>query len=263
MNGLRLAIGTLTIFPTAAPRVVDRRVARTAMLLAPAIGLLLGSIGAALLWAVRLTGAAYGDLLGAVLVVALLAYLTRALHLDGLADTADALGSGRRGAEALAIARSGDIGPFGVVTVVLVLLIEIAALGANASAHHGTVALVLAVATGRLAATWSCVRGVPAASAGGLGAMVAGTVPRIAAAAWTVVLLVLAVALAAIDDDATTRFVVMAPVAVMVGLACAGIIVRRFVRRTGGISGDALGAAVEVATAGVLVVLALSGTVGA
>lgn len=122
MNGLRLAIGTFTVFPVSPPTKVDSFVARRAMLLAPAIGLLLGAIAALVLWGVRsLSTTAFGNLLGAALAIALLAYLTRALHLDGLADTADALGSRRRGDAALEIAKRGDVGPFGVVALVLMV----------------------------------------------------------------------------------------------------------------------------------------------
>ena len=266
MSGLRLAIGTFTIVPAGMPARVDRAAARTAMLLAPLIGVILGAGAALILWAVRSgTGAAYGNLLGAALAIGFLAYATRALHLDGLADTADALGSGRRGDAALDIARRGDVGPFGVATLVLVLLIDVAALASSASAHHGTVAIVTAVAVGRLAAMWACVLGIPAARPDGLGAMVAGTVPRIAALAWTVALLGLAVGLAWLDDDRTLRALLAAPVAVVVALAVAMLLVRRAVRRLGGITGDVLGAAVEAATVACLVAYAIGvgATVGA
>ncbi|GAA3105764.1 hypothetical protein GCM10020254_59560 [Streptomyces goshikiensis] len=62
------------------------------------------------------------------MTVAVPAALTRGLHLDGLADTADGLGSAKPAEDALRIMKQSDIGPFGVVTLLLVLLIQAAAL---------------------------------------------------------------------------------------------------------------------------------------
>ncbi|NEE30554.1 adenosylcobinamide-GDP ribazoletransferase, partial [Streptomyces sp. SID7982] len=69
-----------------------------------------------------------GPLLAAVASVAVPAALTRGLHLDGLADTADGLGSGKPAEDALRIMKQSDIGPFGVITLLLVLLAQVAVL---------------------------------------------------------------------------------------------------------------------------------------
>ena len=106
------------------------------------------------------------QLLGAAVAVALLAALTGGLHLDGLADTGDGLGSRRPAADALAIMRRPDIGPLGVVTLVLVLLIQVTALATVPRGWPAVAALVLAVVTGRVAAVLAT--GVPAARPGGL-----------------------------------------------------------------------------------------------
>ena len=255
MRGLRLSVGLLTVIPVGAIDGVDRRVARTAILLAPLVGLLLGVIAATVLVGVRaLVPSTLGALLAAVLAIATLAYLTRALHLDGLADTADALGSGRRGDAALEIARRGDVGPFGVVTVLLVLLVQVAALAVASDAGWGALTLIVAVVTGRLAAVLACMRGIPAASSSGLGALVAGTVPRVAALAWVVVALSLAAA-----AGAWLTGVAWAPaLAVIAGLALALGLVARSAGRLGGINGDVLGAAVETSTTIAIVVLAVA-----
>ena len=260
MRGLRLSLGLLTVIPVGAIGEVDRRLARSAMLLAPLVGLFLGAIAAAVLIGVRaLVPSTMGALLAAVLAVATLAYLTRALHLDGLADTADALGSGRRGDAALEIARRGDVGPFGVVTLVLVLLVQVTALAVASDEGWGALTLVVAVVTGRLAAVVACTRGIPPARPEGLGALVAATVPRVAALAW--VLVALGVAAAA---GAWLNGIAWPPVvAVVAGLALGLGVVARSVGRLGGINGDVLGAAIEVSTTTVLVVLAVSATVSA
>src|SRR5690606_33279909 len=120
VDGARMAVGTLTAVPVRVDR-VDRAVAGWAMALAPAVGAGLGAAGAAVFAAALLLRA--GGPLSAVLALGLLALLTRALHLDGLADLADGLGSGRPAEEALAVMKRSDIGPFGVVALVFAVLV--------------------------------------------------------------------------------------------------------------------------------------------
>jgi adenosylcobinamide-GDP ribazoletransferase len=178
--------------------------------------------------------------------VAALALLTRGLHLDGLADLADGLGSGQPGAIALDIMRRSDIGPFGIVTLVLTLVIQVAALAQAAGAGRGPAALIAAAVTGRLALTWACRRGVAAARPSGLGALVAGTVRPVIPFVMTLALLALLV-----------PFGWRLPVAVVAGLAVAFALQRHAVRRLGGITGDVLGALVETAATVTLVVAAM------
>jgi len=231
--GLRLSVTTLTVLPVRAGR-VDRPAAAVAMSVAPAVGALLGLLLAALLWLLREAHAP--SLVAAGVTVAAAALLTRGMHLDGLADTIDALGSYRRGDAALAIMKKSDIGPFGVAAIALTLLIQASALTVLPFA-----AVVVAFAAGRVAIPLACRRGVPAARPEGLGALVAGTVPLPVAAVGAT--LVAAAAVAATPDRLW-----QGPVAVVVSLAVVVLLVGHGVRRFGGITGDVLGAAVEVAT---------------
>jgi adenosylcobinamide-GDP ribazoletransferase len=261
-NGIRLSVTLLTVIPlrTAEPAAVpDRADAGAAMAWAPAVGLLLGVIAAAvLLVADHPLGA--GPLTAAAIAVAALALLSRGLHLDGLADLADGLGSGRPAPAALAIMRRSDIGPLGTVTLIFVLLIQVAAVSQAESSGdgRGPAALIAAVVTGRLAITWACRRGVPAARPEGLGALVAATVPAAVPAAAT--LATLAAAAAAVAISATVVGEPLGwtlPLAVAAGLAAAFGLERHAVRRLGGITGDVLGALAEVATTVTLVVAAM------
>lgn len=252
MDAVRLAVGTLTRIPVRPPRRVDRRVARGAMLLAPLVGVVLGIVvGVPAQVLVNMTPTP--GVLAAALAIAALAWLTRALHLDGLADTADALGSGRPAADALAIARRSDIGPFGVITIVLVVLLQVLALGDLLSRGAGGGSLVVAVVTGRLAITLACTRGIPAARPDGLGATVAGSVPRTA----TIALIVIwtAVAASSVLRAHGIGTAVEVAVAVLGALLGATLVVRTATRRLGGVTGDVLGAVAEIATTAVLVIL--------
>jgi adenosylcobinamide-GDP ribazoletransferase len=247
------------------------------MTLAPLVGAILAVIGAALLallgWAqppgaIALGGRAHlhppPAVLAAALVVAALAVLTRAMHLDGLADTADGLGSRQPPQRALAVMRRSDIGPFGVVSLVLVLLLQVLALGQLTAVGRGVPAVLLALVVSRAVLPVVCRRGVPAARPEGLGRVVAGTVGpgRLAVAAALVVLVLVAgkelFSLVAAGSFAVpVATVVSAAVAAVLGLAAGAVFCWWCVRRLGGVTGDVLGACVEVTFTAVLVVLTL------
>jgi adenosylcobinamide-GDP ribazoletransferase len=252
--GVRLALTTFTVAPVRAGR-VDRRAARAAMSLAPLVGAVLGAaLGAAGL-GLRWLGAP--DLVAGTVTVALGVLLTRGLHVDGLADTVDALGSYRRGPQALEIMKKPDTGPFGVAAIVLALLIQ-AVSAAAILARPATAALAgiaTATAAGRLAVTWSCRRGVPAARPDGLGALVAGTVNWFSALAGLALTALLAVPAAPVPGRWW-----QGPAAVAVSLAAGLLLVRHTVRRVGGITGDVLGAVVEVGVSVAYLGLALGGS---
>ncbi len=246
-DGLLLAAGTLTAVRVPPPRVVDRAAAGVAMAVAPLAVLLVALPAAGVVALARWLGA--GDLVAAALGVTVLAWGTGGLHLDGLADTVDGMAAGRGDrVRALEVMRRGDVGPLGTVAVVLVLVLQVSAL-ARALPAWGPVALVVGAAAGRTVLAVLCARGVPAARPGGLGATVAGSVPRPVAVG---VLVVVGGAAAAV-----------APVPWVGGLAvlagCAGglLLAGRAARRIGGITGDVLGAGVEAATAAALVALCL------
>ncbi|MFJ9695090.1 adenosylcobinamide-GDP ribazoletransferase [Kitasatospora sp. NPDC101183] len=252
-EGLRFAFGTLSVLRVRVER-WDRAAGARAMAAAPAVGLVLGAVAGA---AGALVAWRAGGLLGAVTAVGVLAALTRGLHLDGLADVADGLGSGRPAEDALRIMKQSDIGPFGVLTLVLVLLAQVAALAGQFghSPLRGALAVLASAAAARCALAWGCLRSVPAARPGGLGAMVAATVPPVEAAVSTGVAALAVAALGLFDGTSALRL----PLAVVLGAACARPLLSRCVRRFGGITGDVLGATAETAATGALFALALLG----
>lgn len=262
MNALRLLFGTLTVIPVKPPATLDRRTAGWAMTLAPVAGIALAVLVAGPLALAE----EYADppaLLVAALAVGALAFLTRGMHLDGLADTADGLGSRLRGDEALGIMRRSDIGPFGVLTLVLVLLVQVSALAALVARDLGAPTLVLALVWSRLTVTVLSLR-FPPARTDGLGSLVAQSVSRIQALLGVALALAATAAVVALlaadnllpqDLGAEQAVTVLAlALAVLAGPALAA----HAVRRLGGVTGDVYGAAVETTFTAVLVLLALA-----
>jgi adenosylcobinamide-GDP ribazoletransferase len=245
--GLRAAITLLTAVPLPgeSAQAPGRRTAAAALYWAPVVGVVLGGAAAGVLLACR--AGHTGPLLGATLAIAVLAALTRGLHLDGLADLADALGSRRPADQALEIMKRSDIGPFGVVTLVLVLLVQVTALARADQVGRGPLAVIAAAVAARLAVMLACRRGVPAARPGGLGALVAGTVQPVAAAVLVLV---------AVGGAAALGWIYA--VAVAAGLVVSVALTALAVRRLGGITGDVLGALAETTMAVCLLVTAIS-----
>ncbi|WP_290650909.1 adenosylcobinamide-GDP ribazoletransferase [Aquisalimonas sp.] len=149
-RGVLLALAFLTRLPIRLPPDIDDRDQGTAIAFYPLVGLGIG--GALALVAAMLAWLGTPPLAGAVILVALLAGVTGALHLDGLADTADAWlgGQGSRG-RMLTIMKDPACGPAGVVAVVMVLLGKVAALAALLDTPGGWVGLVLAPLLARTA----------------------------------------------------------------------------------------------------------------
>ncbi len=252
LSGLRLSISTLTIVRAGTGSgPLYPRTPGIAMTFAPLVGAALGAAAAGVGWVLRWWS--QSDLIAAIAAIVVLAALTRALHLDGLADTADALGSNKPAAQALDIMKRSDIGPFGVVTLILVAVLQIGSAAVAYAHHREFVALITAAAAGRLAVTAACTEPIPSARPDGLGAWVAGSVSVRAAVAVGIVTAAACGALGLVTDHQTA---VLAAAAVPVGLAAALLLLHRCLIRLGGITGDVLGAMVETAATAALLVLA-------
>ena len=242
-DGLRLAIGTLTVLPVRAPSQVDQRTARTAVLLAPPATLPLGIAVAATLWLTHLLGV--DPLAAGFLAVGVLALGSRAFHLDGLADTADGLTASYDRERSLAVMKSGSIGPAGAAALIIVLGVQVVGFASLAAEPLAAGVLVLA---SRAALALTCMRGIPAAAGEGLRGPFAGSVP------WPLALLrlVTAAAIAAL----VLALLGLPWQGVLVGFALAtvvvGLLIRRAITRLGGVTGDIFGAGIELTLASLL-----------
>ncbi|PKH41062.1 adenosylcobinamide-GDP ribazoletransferase [Nocardioides alpinus] len=244
-----LATGTLTAVRVPPPTRVDRSVAGLAMVLAPLAVLPLAVVAAV----VVLVGDRIGlpPLATAYVVVLALALGTRALHWDGLADTADGLTASYSAERSLEVMRTGPVGPAGVVAVVLVTGLQAAGLAAVVRHEHAWWVVALLVCASRACLALACVRGVPSARPDGLGASFIGAVPVVGAAA---ALLVAAVAVAFAGRALGSAWPTTIGLVVMVAVVLALLV--RCVRRLGGITGDVLGAAVEISFAALVLAAA-------
>jgi adenosylcobinamide-GDP ribazoletransferase len=242
LRSLRFALGLLTVLPVP-PLEPAPRLGAGALRWAPVVGAALGAVAGGLL--IGLAALGVPPLVAGLLTVGFLALATRGMHVDGLADTADGLGCYGPPERALAVMREGGVGAFAVVTLVVVLGAQAAALAELASSGLSAVAAVaLAAAAGRAGFCWVARRGVPAARPGGLGALVAGSQPWWVPAAWWTALAAAGLALGP-----------RAVIGVALGAALVVALSWHTARRFGGMTGDVLGAACELATTTVLLAL--------
>jgi adenosylcobinamide-GDP ribazoletransferase len=226
---VREAVAFLTVLPAGGGR-LTRRAAPWFALVGAALGALAG--GAALGLAEIVP-----PLVAGALAVALELALTGALHADGLADSADGLG-GRDRERALAIMRDHALGAYGASALVLDLLVKAAALGALA--HAGELLPVVAAFALSRAAALPLAAALPYARPGeGTGRALDGLTWPVAALAT-----VPALALAAL---AGAYAAVAAAVAVTAGVGALAH------RRLGGVTGDVMGAAIELTATAALV----------
>lgn len=242
MLPLLIALQFLTSFPLRLPEMPSPQELGRSLLWYPVVGLLIGL----LLYGLHLILQGTPLLLHAALLVAAWVALSGALHLDGLADSADAwLGGFGDRERTLTIMKDPRSGPIAVVTLVLVLLLKFAAVVALVEQQQVS-ALLLApwLARGVLPLLFMT---TPYVRAGGLGQALADHLPR---EVLPLVLVAHAVAMLLLGWSALLMLVS--------GLLLFIWLRRRMLDRLGGTTGDTAGAMVELVECATLVVVALS-----
>jgi adenosylcobinamide-GDP ribazoletransferase len=230
VDPLVAATAFLTRFPVGRAVEIDESAVVRATPLYPLVGAAIGALGGAV---VDVAGRPLPSLAAAALGLAVVALLTGGMHLDALADTADALGGMTR-LRRLEIMRDHAIGSFGAAALVLVLLFEASVLSAEASAWS---AFAVAAACARWAPLPLAAL-LPPARLEGQGASLAGI--RVTHA-------VLGLALASAVAVGLRGVEGLAAVA---AAALTALVLGEFFRRwIGGVTGDTLGATTELAQA--------------
>jgi adenosylcobinamide-GDP ribazoletransferase len=234
---LILAVRFLTIVPLPGREASGPDALGRAAWWFPVVGLLLGAALAAL---DRLLSLVFPPLLSSLLVVSSWKVATGGVHLDGLADCLDGFGGATR-EQRLAIMRDSHIGVFGAAGIVLVFLIGLVGLAELTQGRRWRV-LFLAPAVGRLAPVLVGRWFAPATPEQGMGAAFLRALPSMAGPLHLVLIVALAMAL----FGGWGVMMVLAPlIAVLAWIS--------FVSgRVGGLTGDALGAGVELAELGCL-----------
>ncbi|MFL5910315.1 MAG: adenosylcobinamide-GDP ribazoletransferase [Gaiellaceae bacterium] len=235
LRGLAGAVAFLTRVPVGRWIELDAADVARGGALFPLVG---AGIGAAVGAIAQSTGSSLTAPLAALLGVAAGAVLTGVLHLDALADTADALAAQTR-ERALEIMRDHAVGAYGAVALVLDLGLKAAALAALVGSHDALRAAVCATAAARAVPVLLSVALPYARPAPGLGRALGGT-GRARAAVAVAIAIVLCVLL-----HAALLLAVVAGIA----LAC-GVAAHRWL---GGVTGDVLGAAAELSETGALI----------
>ncbi len=245
MSRFLTALAFLTRVPVRHADCAPEAIGRSASLF-PLVGALLGVVDVCILWMLRRV---MPPALVATLVVLAGILLTGALHFDGLADTADGLGGGRTREDVLRIMRDHQIGTYGAIALMVVLMLRIAAIATLIERDIAGRWLIAAPVVGR----WSIVmlgRWLPyARSDEGLGRAVTD---HTGIQELFVATLVTVVVVSRVSGWVGAAGIGAAVVATsLMALACW--------RRIGGVTGDTLGANAVVCETAVLLAAVVGG----
>lgn len=242
-RGLASAFRTLTILPFPGQ---ESESPATALYWFVPVGLVLGGILYAVAW---IADSLSLGLLGGVVLTGLLAILTRGFHLDGLADMVDGFGGGWTKDRVLEIMKDSHIGVFGVIALIVVLMLKVAAF--SAILEDGTILPIIFIPMlSRLMVVAQSVANPYARKEGGTaGRLVTESRPRhlLVSIFWVMPVAIL------FGRGYGLSLVVMA----VVGLIVTLMVAVRARRRIGGVTGDILGATVELSECTMIVALAI------
>lgn len=252
-EGVSTALSWLTVVPLRGAKVFDRTTGARAIAALPIAGLVPGT--AAVVWcllfrwlfakkeisspvaATESEAILFALVFGALTVVST-ETLTRAMHVDGLADVVDALGSYQPPEAAQKVLRDPTTGPMGVLAVVLHVVVTALAFATFYFSTLNPLAAVFPFVLARLVGSTACVKRFPPMSETGFGGLVAATQRM-----WVIVIWWIAVAGAAFAVASIPGLI-----AVVASALVAALLIPHFSKRLGGINGDVLGALIQITT---------------
>jgi adenosylcobinamide-GDP ribazoletransferase len=241
LRAIAAAVSFLTVLPVARKVPLDGTDVARGSVLFPVVGAGIGALSGGLAWVL---GDQLPAMVAAAVAVAAGVAVTGALHLDGLADSADGFG-GRTPEDRLRIMRDHTIGTYGASALLLDLLVRVGVLAALAGSSD---ALLVAAAAGGLGRAGGPILAAAlpyAQDRPGAGEALSTHRSTCRAVAATVIGVALAVAFVGVDA--------WAPVVVtVVVLALVG---RSALNRLGGVTGDVMGATAELVEIGSLALL--------
>lgn len=250
VRDLVVAARFLTRLPTPAIDTGDRELMRASWCF-PVVGTVIGAVGGVAAW--------LGHSLGlpivatALITIAATAFVTGALHEDGLSDLADGFGGGRDKTAKIAIMRDSRIGAYGVLALILVVGLKVSAIAAilDAGDMATTIIALIVPHAGARALIPPVTLLLENASDTGLGDMAGKPKTSTVQAALAITVV---------------GFIVLLPfstalIAAATGCAAAGAVAVLAQRQIGGYTGDVLGAVEQIVETAIL--LALATAVGA
>jgi adenosylcobinamide-GDP ribazoletransferase len=241
-----IALQFLTTIPLYLTQPADGPAMGRSLLYYPLVGAIIGGLLSAFLWAVTSALPSPSTSLVAALVLTVWVLLSGGLHLDGLADSVDALmgGSGDR-QKTLDLMKDPTSGPMGVLSLILVLLIKFTALEQIVNAQIWQ-ALLIAPLMGRTALI-ALFLTTPYIRQNGLGTLISRHLPQSKS------IMVILVTLTLITGLAELASLWIIPLTALVFWGLRSL----FMQCLGGTTGDTAGALVELSETSVLVVMAL------
>jgi len=234
VKSLLATVRFLTILPTPGKCATKAEDFAGALWWFPVVGLGIGALAAGLAWSLWQV---LPPLPAAVLLVLAMTAVSGALHMDGLADTADGFLSSRPKERILEIMKDSHIGAMGVIAIVGMLLLKVAALGQFVEPDQAWRVALLMPLAGRCMMVLAIVVMPYARPEGGLGTLFGGR-----RSPWPALwaLLVLSGATRFLWQDTTGIACVAAAllVTLLFSLWCR--------RKIGGATGDTFGATCEL-----------------